>query len=144
MCNAVSTSEWQVQKARDNSSRRWREEGRRRQRLESHTERCDGDASSMQRVARIKSNSFWCTLDISSSCSISRLSSVSDRLSYCYQQCVRVCVCVCVCSCVCERVLLSDFSPFLYLLFVGFFAPSVLLENLLFFYCCESGWYLIC
>lgn len=42
-----------------------------------------------------------------------------------------------VCACVC--VLISIFLPFLYLLFVGFFALSVLLENLLFFYCCESG-----
>lgn len=42
------------------------------------------------------------------------------------------------------RVLISIFLPFLSLLFVGFFALSVLLENLLFFYCCESGWYLIC
>lgn len=25
-----------------------------------------------------------------------------------------------------------------------FFALSVLLENLLFFYCCEGGWYLVC
>lgn len=77
----------------------------------------------------IKSNSFWCTLDISSSRSTSRLSSVSYRLSCHYRQ---------------YMCLISLLPPFLYLLIVWFFALSVLSENLLFFYCCESGWYLIC
>lgn len=49
--------------------------------------------------------------------------------------CVRVYVDVCVCS-----FLLSCHSTICYLLLYF----SVLLENLLFLYCCEGGWYLIC
>ena len=135
MCNAVSTSKWQVQKNWENSPRRqgagW--EGPKEAASEIHRKCCDSDASSMQRVAGIKSNFLWCTLDISSSHSTSRLSSVSYKRSYRYRQCA------CVCS-----FLFSRHSSICYPLFCFVSAPSVLSENLLFFYRCESGWCLIC
>lgn len=88
MCNAVSTSEWQVLRKgithRGDRSRVWRPK---EAALESHRQCCDGDASSMQRVTGIKatySDVHWIFH--------SRLSSVSYRLSYRYQQCVCVCV----------------------------------------------------
>lgn len=133
MCNAVSTSKWRLQ---NKGITHWGD----RSRVGDRKGGSVGDPREVQRQWRLlyaesrrdKNNLLWCTLDISSPRSTSRLSSVSYELSYRYQQCVYVCL------------LISNFLPFLDLLSVGFFAPSVLLENLLFFYCCESGWYLIC
>lgn len=119
MCNAVSTSEWWGQKrgvTQHGDGRRFLEGGS----VGEQHRKCCG-------VTEIKSNSFWCTLETSSS-STSRLSSVSYRLSYRYQQCARACVCV--------FYFIFCHSSIRCLVFI---APSVLSEDLLFFYCRASG-----
>lgn len=135
MCNAVIHFRVLKKKGRliDGDGSEGAPEGGERWR--AHGKCCDSDTSSMQRVAGIKKKQLilmytgYFTLD-SPSVYLQTFISLPTV-------CARVrlaCMCVCVC------VLISIFLAIPSICYsLGFFALSVLSENLLFFYCRKSG-----
>lgn len=118
MCNAVSTSEWQQKR----HITYWKD----RSGVGRPNEAILDDPRRLTGIKTTYSDVHW----------ISHLAQPLDS-PLCFTDFHIVTDCICVCS-------FRFYCHTSFLLFVGFSAPSVLLRNLLFFYCCESGWYLIC